>query len=72
VHIVQFLSENLKELNLSESLGVDGRIISVWILKEMRYQDGFDSYGSGYGSVAASREHVNEPPKSLKDGEHLD
>jgi hypothetical protein len=40
---------NVKERDQSEDLGIAGRIILEWILR------------SGYGAVASSCEHGNEP-----------
>jgi hypothetical protein len=50
-----------------EDLGIDGRIILQCILGEYV----LDSTGSGWGSVAGSCEHGNEPSGSIKGGKFL-
>jgi hypothetical protein len=47
------------------------RIILKWILKEEGWGSGLDSSGSGYGLVAGSCEHNNEPLGSIKYWEYL-
>jgi hypothetical protein len=65
-------SENLNGRHHSEDLGVDGRIILEWILGKNRLgRCDLDASGSGYGPVAGSCEHGNEPSDSTK-GEFLD
>jgi hypothetical protein len=42
--------ESLKRKDISEEVGVDGRIILKWIFRKY----GLNSLGSGYGPVASS------------------
>jgi len=58
--------------DLSEGLGVDGKIILEWILGKWVGRCGLDASGSGYGPVADSCEHGNELSGFIKVGEFLD
>jgi len=56
----KFGLENLKEMDNSKDLSIDGRII--WILEI----NGLDSSGSGQGPVVGTCKHGNEPLGSIK------
>jgi hypothetical protein len=62
-------SENLKERDHSEDLGIDGKIISEHILGNKVGRCGMDASGSGYRPVAGSCEHGNEILGSIRGGE---
>jgi len=52
-------------------LGIDGRIILEYILGKYGERCGQDSFGSGWGPVVGSCEHVNKPLGSVKYGRFL-
>jgi len=52
----KFWSKNLKGRAYSEDIGVDGRIILEWILRNEMESCGSDSSDSGQGPVAGSCE----------------
>jgi hypothetical protein len=59
--------------NHSEDLGGDGRIIFQWIFGKSGLVVWIEIHpAQGYGLVAVSCEHGNEPSVSIKCGEFLD
>jgi hypothetical protein len=70
-YIQNFWSGNLKGIDHSEDLDVDGRIILEWILVKYMENYGLDLSDSGKGPVACC-EHGNELSVSIKSGEFLD
>jgi hypothetical protein len=62
----KFWSENLKERDRLENIGVDGRIMLKRILNKLGGGCGLHSSGSGYGPVVGWCEHSNEPFGSIK------
>jgi len=62
----EFSLENLKSIDHSENLGVDRKIILEWTDGNRVGNCELDSYSSGYGPVASSCEHRNEPSGALK------
>ena len=53
-------------------LGIDGKIILIWFLRNGIVWCQLDSFGSGYRPMENSCEHGNEPSGSTKYGEFLD
>jgi hypothetical protein len=53
-------------------LGVDGKMISKWSLKDRVGDRGLDSSGQDEGPVAGSCEDGNEPSDSIKCSKFLD
>jgi hypothetical protein len=58
--------------NHLKDLGIDGRIILKWDLREVGYGHGLDRSGSGQGQFAGCCECGNEPSGSIKYGEILE
>jgi len=58
---MKFWFENLKGAGHSEHLGLDGRIISEWILDEWVGNYGLDSSDSVLRPAAGPCEHDDEP-----------
>jgi hypothetical protein len=69
---IRFWSENPKERDHSEDLGVDGNIIVQRVLGKYVGRCGLDVAGSGQGPMAGSCEHCNETSGFVKGGEFLD
>jgi hypothetical protein len=63
--------ENLNERGNSEGLGVDGMIISEWIIWKTVVKCGLDAADSEQGLVSGPYEHGNEPSGSIKGGNFL-
>jgi hypothetical protein len=55
-----------------EDPGVDGEIILTWTFMKWDGGNGLGWSGSGYGQVAGSCNHGNEPTGYTKCGEFLD
>jgi hypothetical protein len=64
--------ETLKGRNHFGDIGIDGRIILKWMLKNWVCGCELDPCDSGWGLVASSCDHGSEPSGSVKGGEFLD
>jgi len=67
----KFWSENLKERDYSEDLGVNGTVLEC-MLEKYGGKCGLDFSVSGKGTVAGSCEHDNETSGSIKGGEFFE
>ena len=60
----EFWWENLRERDLLEDPGIDGRIMLIWIYR--KWGHGLDCFASGQGEVAGTCKCHNEPLGSIK------
>jgi hypothetical protein len=60
----RFRWEGRKERDHSEDRGVDGRVESEWILREIGWGCRVDTVGSGYGPQAGCCKYCDEPSGS--------
>jgi hypothetical protein len=68
----EFWLGNFGERDHLEDVGVDGRIIFIWIFKQWVGEHGLDRSGSGEGQTEGTCECGKEPSGSIKCGEFLD
>ena len=64
-------SENLRERDHLENLGLDGRTMLKWIFNKWDGLNKLDWSGSRYRQMAGCSEYSNEPPIFVKYAEFL-
>ena len=67
-----FWCGNLRERDLFEDLGVDGRIILKWTFKKQNGRAWIGFIWKRTGTMAGCCEHDNEPPGSIICSEFFD